>query len=86
LVKDLREAGIPAASAFEDRPLKAQLRMADRAAAAYVAIVGEREVEAGTVQLRLLASGEREREPEQEEVPLGDVVNWFSRTDWAAER
>jgi histidyl-tRNA synthetase len=86
LLTDLRNAGIPAASAFEDRPLKAQLRMADRAGAAYVAIVGEREVEAGTVQLRRLSSGEREREQEQEEVPLDDVVNWFSRTDWAAER
>jgi histidyl-tRNA synthetase len=86
LVKNLREAGIPAASAFEERPLKAQLRMADRAGAAYVAIVGEREVEAGTVQLRRLVSDEREREQEQEEVPLDDVVNWFSRTDWAAER
>ena len=86
LVRDLRDAGIPAESAFEDRPLKAQLRMADRAGAAYVAIVGEREVAAGTVQLRRMASGEREREQEQEEVPLDDVVNWFSRTDWAAER
>jgi histidyl-tRNA synthetase len=86
LVAELRSAGIPTASAFEDRPLKAQLRMADRAGAAYVAIVGEREVEAGTVQLRRLSSGERERDQEQEEVPLDDVVNWFSRTDWAAER
>jgi len=66
--------------------MKAQFRMADRAGAAYVAVVGEREVQAGTVQLRRLASGEREREQEQEEVPLDDVVNWFSRTDWAAER
>jgi histidyl-tRNA synthetase len=86
LVAHLRDAGIPAASAFEDRPMKAQFRMADRAGAAYVAVVGEREVQAGTVQLRRLASGEREREQEQEEVPLDDVVNWFSRTDWAAER
>ncbi|HET8526319.1 MAG TPA: histidine--tRNA ligase [Actinomycetota bacterium] len=86
LVTDLRNAGIPAASAFEDRPLKAQLRIADRAGAAYVAIIGEREIEAGTVQLRRLASGERDREHEQEEVPIGGVVNWFSQTDWAAER
>jgi histidyl-tRNA synthetase len=69
-----------------DRTLKAQLRMADRAGAAYVAIVGEREVEARTVQLRRLAFEERERDQDQEEVPLDDVVNWFSRTDWAAER
>ncbi len=53
LVDDLRNAGIPAAIAFEERPLKAQLRMADRAGAAYAAIVGEREV----------ASGDRDPEP-----------------------
>ncbi len=29
--------------------------------------------------LRRLSDGE------QEEVPLGDVVNWLARTDWAAE-
>ncbi len=79
LVDDLRLAGIPAARAFEDRPLKAQLRMADRAGASYAGILGEREVASGIVTLRRLSDGE------QEEVPLGDVVNWLARTDWAAE-
>ncbi len=79
LVGDLRLAGIPAARAFEDRPLKAQLRMADRAGASYAGILGEREVASGIVTLRRLSDGE------QEEVPLGDVVNWLARTDWAAE-
>jgi histidyl-tRNA synthetase len=45
---------------FEDRPLKAQLKMADRADAAYAAIVGEKELEAGTVTLRRLADGAQE--------------------------
>jgi len=80
LVQDLRDAGIPAAAAFEDRPLKAQLKMADRSGAAYAVILGEREVAAKTAVLKSLADGE------QEEVPIGDVVNWLSRTDWAAER
>jgi len=80
LVDELRNAGIPAATAFEDRPLKAQLRLADRSGAAYAVILGEREVAAGTAILKSLADGE------QEEVPIGDVVNWLSRTDWAAER
>ena len=79
LVADLRLAGIPAARAFEDRPLKAQLRMADRAGATYAGIIGDREVASGVVTLRRLSDGE------QEEVPLGDVVNWLARTDWAAE-
>jgi histidyl-tRNA synthetase len=65
---------------FEDRSLKAQLRLADRSGAAYAVILGEREVAAGTAILKSLADGG------QEEVPIGDVVNWLSRTDWAAER
>jgi histidyl-tRNA synthetase len=80
LVDELRNAGIPSATTFEDRSLKAQLRLADRSGAGYALILGEREVAAGTGILKSLASGE------QEEVPIGDVVNWLSRTDWAAER
>ena len=80
LVQDLRDAGIPAAAAFEDRPLKAQLKMADRSGAAYAVIVGEKEIAASTAILKRLSDGV------QEEIPIGDVVNWLSRTDWAAER
>jgi histidyl-tRNA synthetase len=60
LVRELRAAGVSADASFEDRPLKAQLRMADRANAAYAAIVGERELEAGTVTLRRLEDGRQE--------------------------
>ena len=80
LVQDLRDAGIPAAAAFEDRPLKAQLKMADRSGATYAVIVGEKEVAASTAILKRLSDGV------QEEIPIDDVVNWLSRTDWAAER
>ena len=80
VVDDLRTAGIPAETAYEDRPLKAQLKMADRSGAAYAVILGEREVSAGVATLRRLSDGE------QDEVPIDDVVNWLSRTDWAAER
>src|ERR687898_804972 len=52
LVDDLRNAGIPAAIAFEERPLEAQLRMADRTGASYAAIVGEREVASATAILK----------------------------------
>ena len=47
LVRQLRAVGIASDTSFEDRPLKAQLKMADRADARYAAIVGERELEAG---------------------------------------
>jgi len=79
LVRELRAAGIPAEGALEERPLGAQLRMADRAGAAYAAIVGARELQSGTVTVRRLADGE------QDEVPLTDVVNWLSRQDGSVE-
>jgi histidyl-tRNA synthetase len=60
LVRDLREAGIPTMGAFEDRPLKAQLKMADRSGAQYAAILGDAELAAGTVTLRHLADGIQE--------------------------
>jgi histidyl-tRNA synthetase len=59
LVRELRGAGVAADTAFEDRPLKAQLKMADRAEATYAAIVGERELESGVVTLRRLADGQQ---------------------------
>jgi histidyl-tRNA synthetase len=79
LVRELRAAGIPAEGALEERPLGAQLRLADRAGAIYAAILGDRELESGTVTMRRLADGE------QEEVPLTDVVNWLSRQDGSVE-
>jgi histidyl-tRNA synthetase len=60
LVRELRAAGVSSDTAFEDRPLKAQLKMADRAGATYAAIVGERELEAGTVTLRRLSDGDQQ--------------------------
>jgi histidyl-tRNA synthetase len=73
LVRQLRDAGVPAASALGERPMKGQLRAADRADAAYAAIIGEREVSEGLVTIRRLADGS------QEEVPVGDVVNRLAR-------
>jgi histidyl-tRNA synthetase len=59
LVRELRAAGLAADTSFEDRPLKAQLKMADRAGAAYAAIVGERELESGSVTLRRMSDGDQ---------------------------
>src|SRR5881409_1989912 len=60
LVAELRDAGVPTERSYEDRPLKAQLKMADHAGAAFAAIVGERELADGVVTLRRLADGEQE--------------------------
>jgi histidyl-tRNA synthetase len=73
LVRELRAAGIPAEAALEDRPLKAQLRMADRSGAEHAALLGDRELREGIVTMRRLSDGE------QETVPRGEVVGWLSR-------
>jgi histidyl-tRNA synthetase len=73
LVRELRAAGIPAEGSLEDRPLKAQLRMADRAGAEHAALLGDRELREGVVTMRRLADGEQER------VPRREVVAWLSR-------
>jgi histidyl-tRNA synthetase len=73
LVVELRDAGLAAATAFEERPLKAQLRMADRAGARLVAIVGDRELAEDAVTLRRLVDGV------QKSVPRDAVVEWVDR-------
>jgi histidyl-tRNA synthetase len=78
LLRSLRHGGIAADAVFEERPLKAQLKAADRSSAAYAAILGDREAEAGTATLRRLSDGA------QEEVPLADVVDWLARADRSA--
>jgi histidyl-tRNA synthetase len=75
LVTDLRSASVPADMPFEDRPLKAQLRMADRAGSTYAAILGERELKSGLVTLRRLADGE------QETVPSDGLVDRLAKED-----
>lgn len=59
LVAELRDAGVSADRAFGDRPLKAQLKHADRVGAGHAAILGERELEQGEVTLRRMADGEQ---------------------------
>jgi histidyl-tRNA synthetase len=66
---------VGAAGAYEDRPLKAQLKMADRAGAAFAAIVGERELAEGIVTLKRLEDGR------EETVPLADVVSRLAGAD-----
>jgi histidyl-tRNA synthetase len=60
VIRALRESGLSADRAFEVRPLKAQLRMADRVEAAFALILGEREAAAGTVKLKRLSDGHEE--------------------------
>jgi histidyl-tRNA synthetase len=73
LVRELRGAGLRAEIALEERPLKAQLKMADRAGAFYAAIVGDRELEDGVVTLRTMLDGKQER------IERTELASWLSR-------
>jgi histidyl-tRNA synthetase len=75
LVAGLRAAGVSAVSAFEERPIKAQMKQADRARAEFAAIVGDQEIADDTVTLRRLADGV------EKIVPAGDVARWLTRLD-----
>jgi histidyl-tRNA synthetase len=57
LLAELRAAGVAATAALEDRPVKAQFKMADRAGASVAAVVGEREAAEGVVTLHRLDDG-----------------------------
>ena len=76
LVRAFRRAGVAAQVPFEDRPVNAQFRMADRSGAAYAAVLGERELSDGTVTVRRLADGVEKTVPRDEAVQRlasGDV-------------
>ena len=75
LISDLRDVGISATGSDEERPLKAQLKMGDRAGAAFVAILGERELAEGSVTLRRLVDGV------QKNVARAEVAGWLGRLD-----
>ena len=69
LVDELRRAGLRAERAYDQRSMKAQLKLADRSGARVALIVGPDELAAGTVSLRPLRTGGG-----QWPVPQGDVV------------
>ncbi|PZS35953.1 MAG: histidine--tRNA ligase [Pseudonocardiales bacterium] len=68
LAADLRTAGVRTDLVYGDRGLKGAMRAADRSGATYAVVVGERDLEGGSAQLKDLASGE------QVTVPLADLV------------
>jgi histidyl-tRNA synthetase len=69
----LRAAGLAALRSYDNRSLKAQLKLADRSGARYAVIVGPREVEGETVTVRLLGEGK------QTTVRREELVEWMRR-------
>jgi histidyl-tRNA synthetase len=76
LATALRRAGIEADMAFGNLSPKAQMRHAGRSGARYAAIIGETELEGGTVTLRDMESGQQER------VPRADVAGRLRASQW----
>nr|PZN39603.1 MAG: histidine--tRNA ligase [Actinomycetota bacterium] len=68
LVHELRAAGIAADMAYGSKGLKGAMKGADRSGASHAVILGERDLAAGTAQVKNLQTGE------QSAVPLAEIV------------
>jgi histidyl-tRNA synthetase len=68
LAAQLRDAGVRVDLAYGDRGLKGAMRAADRSGARIALVVGDRDIEAGTVGVKDLATGD------QVSVPTDSVV------------
>ena len=55
----LRAAGVRVDMSYGDRGIKAAMRAADRSGASIALIAGDRDIEAGTIGVKLLATGEQ---------------------------
>ena len=73
LINDIRKAGISADMSFGDRGLKGAMKGADRAGARFALVLGDQELENGTVALKDLATHE------QHDVNLKDLVSVVAR-------
>jgi histidyl-tRNA synthetase len=65
---ELRRAGVAVDLSYGDRGLKGAMKAADRSGARYAVVLGERDLEAGSAQVKDLTSGE------QQPVALTDLV------------
>ena len=66
---ELRRPGIRADMAYGGRALKSAMKAADRSGARFALVLGERDLEDGTIGLKDLATGE------QRPVPLDEVLD-----------
>jgi histidyl-tRNA synthetase len=69
LAAQLRRAGVRVDLAYGGRGLKGAMKAADRSGARFALVLGERDLEAGTVGLKDLVSGE------QQDVALADAAD-----------
>lgn len=69
LAAQLRAAGVRVDMAYGDRSLKAAMRGADRSGASIALVAGDRDLEAGTIGVKTLTTGE------QVDIPIDRVVD-----------
>ncbi|MCT8139549.1 histidine--tRNA ligase [Anaerobacillus sp. CMMVII] len=67
----LRKAGFSCDQDYLDKKMKAQMKAADRFQATFVVIIGENELEKGTVVVKEMATGE------QKEVPVIELTSYL---------
>ena len=70
IAQTLRSCGLRGETSFSARSMKSQMRQASRVGAAYCLILGASEIEAASVGIKNMESGE------QSLVPLADLENW----------
>jgi histidyl-tRNA synthetase len=68
LISDLRAVGVAADMAFDGKGLKGAMKGADRSGASFAVILGDRDLAAGSAQVKDLAGGD------QVAVPLAEIV------------
>lgn len=73
IINDLRKAGIAADMSFGDRGLKGAMKGADRAGARFALVLGDQELETGTVAVKDLAAHE------QRDIELSQLVAILGR-------
>jgi histidyl-tRNA synthetase len=73
ITTELRAAGLAADRAYDGRSMKAQMRLANRSAAAHAVIVGDHELTAGTVVVKPMRGGE------QTTIPRADLIDHLTR-------
>lgn len=73
LAAKLREKGLKIVVDFSGKSLKGQMKNADKTGARRVLILGEDELEKGTITIRDMRSGE------QQSVPIGEADSWLRK-------
>jgi histidyl-tRNA synthetase len=73
LAQELRQRGLSAEWDYQGRSLKAQLKTADRLGAVFTVIIGEEELQKGTVLIRKM------QESRQESLPLEQVGSYLEK-------